>query len=95
MKTTVIRTKAPTCPHAATRRQIAQKIVDDGRIDAFVEKRYASFKEGIGADVVSGKATLESLSDYALSLNVVENKTSGAQEYLESVVNDIMFGGAL
>ena len=75
--------------------KIAQKIIDDGRIDAFVEKRYASFKSGIGADIVSGKATLESLSEYALSLNVVEEKTSGGQEYLESVVNDIMFGGAL
>lgn len=28
MKTTVIRTKVPSHPHAVTRRQIAQKIVD-------------------------------------------------------------------
>ena len=47
------------------------------------------------ADIVSGKATLESLSEYALKLNVVEEKKSGAQEYLESIVNQIMFGGAL
>ena len=75
--------------------KIANRIIEDGRIDEFVEKRYASFKTGIGADIVSGKATLESLSEYALSLNVVEDKNSGSQEYLESVVNDIMFGGAL
>lgn len=73
--------------------KIAYKIVEDGRIDAFVKDRYASYNTGIGADIVSGKATLESLSDYALSLNVVEEKKSGAQEYLESVINQIMFGG--
>ncbi len=73
--------------------KIAYKIIEDGRIDAFVKDRYASFNTGIGADIVSGKATLESLSEYALKLNVVEEKKSGAQEYLESVINQIMFGG--
>ena len=73
--------------------KLAYKIVEDGRIDEFVKNRYASYNTGIGAEIVSGKATLESLSEYALSLNVVEEKKSGAQEYLESVINQIMFGG--
>ena len=73
--------------------KIAYKIIEDGRIDAFVKDRYSSYNSGIGADIVSGKATLESLSEYALKLNVVEEKKSGAQEYLESVINQIMFGG--
>ena len=73
--------------------KIAYKIIEDGRIDSFVADRYASYNEGIGAEIVSGKATLESLSEYALSLNVVEEKKSGAQEYLEGVINQIMFGG--
>ena len=73
--------------------KIAYKIIEDGRIDAFVKERYASYNTGIGAEIVSGKATLESLSEYALKLNVVEEKKSGAQEYLESVINQIMFGG--
>lgn len=71
--------------------KIADKIISDGRIDEFVKNRYASFGEGIGKDVVDGKATLESLSDYALSLNVVEEKSSGRQEYLEAIINDLMF----
>ena len=75
--------------------KIAYKIIEDGRIDAFVKERYSSYNSGIGLDIVSGKATLESLSEYALKLNVVEEKKSGAQEYLESVINQIMFGGAL
>ena len=73
--------------------KLAYKIVEDGRIDEFVKNRYASYNSGIGADIVSGKATLESLSEYALKLNVVEEKKSGSQEYLESVINQIMFGG--
>ncbi len=73
--------------------KVAYKIIEDGRIDSFVSERYASYNEGIGADIVSGKATLESLSEYALRLNVVEEKKSGAQEYLEGVINQIMFGG--
>lgn len=73
--------------------KIAYKIIEDGRIDEFVKERYASYESGIGKEIVEGKATLESLSDYALSLNVVKETKSGAQEYLESVVNQIMFGG--
>ena len=73
--------------------KIANKIVEDGRIDEFVKERYSSYNSGIGADVVSGKATLESLSEYALKLDKVELKKSGRQEYLESVINSIMFEG--
>lgn len=71
----------------------ADAIIRDGRIDAFVKERYASFDSGIGADIVAGRATLESLSDYALKLNVVEDHNSGRQEYLENVVNSILFRG--
>jgi len=72
---------------------IADKIIKDGRIDAFVEERYSSFKNGIGADIVAGKTNLESLEQYALKLGEVTVTESGRQEYLESTVNNIMFGG--
>ena len=32
----------------------AAKLIEDGRIDAFVKERYASYNTGIGADIVSG-----------------------------------------
>ena len=73
--------------------KIANKIIEDGRIDEFVKNRYSSYESGIGADIVSGKATLESLSDYALKLGKLDPKVSGKQEYLESVINQIMFEG--
>lgn len=75
--------------------KLAHKIIEDGRIDEFVKNRYSSFDSGIGKKIVNGETTLAELADYALKLDVVEDKNSGRQEYLESIINDIMFGGAI
>ena len=69
----------------------AVKLIEDGRIDAFVEERYSSYNSGIGLDIVNGTATLESLSSYALSLEDDVKPDSGRQEYIESVVNSVIF----
>ena len=64
----------------------------DGRIDKFVEDRYASWKTGIGAYIISGKATMADLEKYALEKGeVVDSLSSGSQEMLESILNNIMF----
>ncbi len=68
----------------------AVKIIDDGRMDAFVENRYRSYKEGMGKKIVEGRTTLEELSDYAMQFSEVPVE-SGRQEYLESVFNNILF----
>jgi len=68
----------------------AYKILEDGRINDFTEKKYASFKDGIGKEIVNETATLESLADYALTIKEIKAE-SGRQEYLESVLNDILF----
>ena len=70
----------------------AYKIIQDGRLDQFIEKRYHSYQNGIGKKIANGTASLEELANHALSLNTVEETSSGRQEYLESVLNDIMFG---
>ncbi len=73
--------------------RIASKIIADGRLDSFVENRYASYKTGIGADIVSGKASMADLEKYALEKgDVVDTLESGKQEYLENIMNAIMFG---
>jgi xylose isomerase len=69
----------------------AEKIINDGRIDSFVSERYKSYKSGIGKDIVTGKTTLEGLEKYALNLGEVKNLESGRQEYLEGILNTIMF----
>lgn len=70
--------------------RIAAKLIEDGRIDEFVEKRYASWNEGIGAKVRAGEATLADLEAYALEKGDVATSTA-SQEYLESVLNEVMF----
>ena len=68
----------------------AAKLVEDGRIDSFVDDRYASYKSGIGKDIVDGKVTLESLEAHASKLGEVSTNVSGKQEYLESVLNQVI-----
>lgn len=68
----------------------ADKILTDGRIDDFIANRYRSYSEGIGKKIVEGKTSLKELSEYALGLGEVKVE-SGAQEYLESIINQILF----
>jgi len=67
------------------------KLIEDGRIDDFVKNKYASFNKGIGKTIVDKNITLEELHKHALELQDVE-VDSGRQEYLESILNQILFG---
>lgn len=70
----------------------AAKLIDDGRIDKFVDERYSSWNSGIGKDIISGKADMVTLEKYALEKGeVTDSLSSGRQEYLESVINQVIF----
>ncbi len=70
----------------------AARILEDGRLDAFVKVRYASYTTGIGKRIVDGTATLEELAAYADTLGAPALPGSGDQEGLQSILNTIMFG---
>ena len=72
--------------------RIADKLIADGRIDKFVADRYASYNTGIGKKIVDGTATMAELEAYALNMGDVTTNISGKQEYLENVLNSVMFG---
>lgn len=72
--------------------KMADKIIRDGRIDNFIKERYSSFTSGIGKKIVDGTATMTELEEYALGLGDVKTNMSGRQEYLENIMNGIMFG---
>ncbi len=73
--------------------RLAIRVREDGLLEDFVKERYASYESGIGADIVSGRATLESLEAYALERGeVLDSVQSGRQEYLEAALNALMFG---
>lgn len=66
--------------------KVAHKLLEDETLEKFVEERYASFKDGIGADIVAGKVGFKELEQYALKNDQISN-ASGRQEYLESILN--------
>lgn len=71
----------------------AAKIIEDGRIDEFVKKKYSSFRNTeIGSKILSGDVTLEELSAHAEDLKGIDSPCSGKQERLEGIVNSILFG---
>ncbi|MBO5218015.1 MAG: xylose isomerase, partial [Clostridia bacterium] len=72
--------------------RMADKLIADGRIDAFVKERYASWNSGIGKKIIDGEATMAELEAYALAMGDITTNTSGRQEYLEAVMNAVMFG---
>jgi len=72
--------------------KIAHKIIEDGRLDKFIEDRYSSYKTGIGAKIVSGKTDFAELEKYALDLGEVTTNQSGSQEEYEAILNSIIFG---
>lgn len=68
----------------------AAKLTEEKILDNIVDNRYRSFKEGIGAEIVSGKATLASLEQYALQNNPIKNE-SGRQERIRLVLSEVIF----
>lgn len=66
--------------------KVAAKLVEDRVFENFVADRYASFREGIGADIVAGKVGFKELEQYALGNDNIVNR-SGRQEMLKSILN--------
>lgn len=69
----------------------AAEIIEDGRIDAFIAEKYSSFNEGIGKKIKDGNTSLEELAAYAENMSAPDLPTSGKQEYLHSIINNILF----
>ncbi|MBQ2274463.1 MAG: xylose isomerase, partial [Clostridia bacterium] len=69
----------------------AAEIIEDGSVDNFITERYSSFRDGIGKKIVDGNTSLEELSAYAENMGAPDMPSSGRQEYLQSIINEIMF----
>ncbi|MBK1855897.1 xylose isomerase [Verrucomicrobiaceae bacterium 5K15] len=69
--------------------KIAHKIIEDGRMDAFITERYSSYDSGIGAEIESGSTSLDSLDAHAQSIDPPQ-LSSGRQEMLENIINDYL-----
>lgn len=69
--------------------KVAHKLLEDGVLETFIADRYSSFKEGIGAEIMSGKANFHTLEAYALDHDQIQNK-SGRTELLKATVNQYL-----
>jgi xylose isomerase len=73
----------------------AAELIEDGRVETFLKERYASYgKTEIGQKIRAGKATLAECAAIASKNGAPALPGSGKQEYLEAVMNQIMFGKA-
>ncbi len=66
--------------------KVAAKLIEDKVFEEFKDRRYASYKEGLGKDIIDGKVGFKELEAYALENGVTPN-ISGRQELLESILN--------
>lgn len=69
----------------------AREIIADGRIQGFVDMRYQSWKQGIGKQILDGAVDLVDLEAYTLAQGEVKGNRSSRQEYLEHIINTILF----
>ena len=67
----------------------AARLLEDRVFEEAVSQRYASYREGIGLEIVSGRATLASLERYALQCGPIRN-VSGRQEQLKAILNQYL-----
>jgi len=71
--------------------KIAYAMIDDGVLDEIVSKRYSSYNESVGKDIISEKANFKSLEEYIIDKREITN-TSGRQEELEALINQCILG---
>lgn len=69
--------------------KIANQLIEDNVLDGYVADRYESYTNGIGMDIVEGKADFHKLEDYALGLTEIKNK-SGRVESIKTTINQYL-----
>jgi xylose isomerase len=67
--------------------KIAAAIRADGQLASLLKQRYASWDQGVGADIEKGKADFAALERYMLDKGDITPNVSGRQEMLENLIN--------
>ena len=70
----------------------AEKILKDGRLAAYKEKKYAAFHTELGEKILNNEMTLKDLAEIAEQLGKPSAPISGNQEGLQTIVNQLLFG---
>lgn len=72
--------------------KIAARMWEDGVFEKNLEKRYKSFKQGIGQDITNQTVGFKELEAYVLNKQHLDHNESGQQEHLESIINSYILG---
>ncbi|WP_078408990.1 xylose isomerase [Priestia abyssalis] len=66
--------------------KVAHKLIEDRVFEDVIQNRYRSYTEGIGLDIVEGRANFRTLEQYAMNNDSIKNE-SGRQERLKAILN--------
>jgi xylose isomerase len=66
----------------------AERMIESGKVEAFVAARYAEWNRGEGEAILAGKRSLAELSELVLQRELQPDPKSGRQEYLERLVDE-------
>lgn len=66
--------------------KVAHKLIEDRVFEDVIQYRYRSFTEGIGLEIIEGRANFHTLEQYALNHKSIKNE-SGRQEKLKAILN--------
>ncbi|UFJ40284.1 xylose isomerase [Brevibacillus humidisoli] len=67
----------------------AHRLIQDNVLEDLIAQRYASYSEGIGKEIVEGKANFHKLEAHAMQLTEIRN-TSGRLERIKSLLNQYL-----
>ena len=70
--------------------KVARRILADGKFDAFVAQRYASYDSGFGREIETGRASFRQLEKLVLTKLGEPTPRSGRQEYLENLLSSYL-----
>ncbi|WP_078408995.1 xylose isomerase [Priestia abyssalis] len=69
--------------------KVAHKLIEDRVFEDVIQNRYRSYTEGIGLDIVEGRANFRTLEQYAMNNDSIKNE-SGRQERLKAILNQYL-----
>jgi xylose isomerase len=67
--------------------KIAAAIRADGTLEEMLRRRYASWSQGVGAEIEAGRHSFESLERLMLRQGEIQPNQSGRQELIENLIN--------
>jgi xylose isomerase len=65
---------------------IADRMLEDGKLQAFIDERYAGWDTPFGHEILAGRVSLADLSERVFSQRIEPTPRSGRQEMLENLV---------